>query len=261
MALKPNIGGRAQRWTPDNLGRDVLWNWWSPFDHGTGFMTDDGAGLISNYVDRIRSVAVTATTTARPTWSATRFGGTYPGFTFDGVANCFVTTTLTNIITGATGVEIFMVAQNLDLVTSGLVALRWGTAAAGLTGIQKNGTSSSTVLVTDGTTTRGSGTVNFDSPRIIHTRHTGTTLALSTDGSAELTATCASKNNNGTRFRIGANTAPTAASFFNGYIGDIFITRDLPDTLTRQKGQGFLAWRFGLQANLPDTHPYRWSPP
>lgn len=40
----------------------------------------------------------------------------------------------------------------------------------------------------------------------------------------------------------------------------VFVSGTLP-TLDRQKLEGYLAWKWGLQANLPVGHPYKNSPP
>ena len=57
-------------WSPYLLNPSVLKAWWNADDHGTSYMTDDGAGLISSWIDRIGNVAVTGTTTQRPTWAS-----------------------------------------------------------------------------------------------------------------------------------------------------------------------------------------------
>ena len=98
--------GLSKRFSPYDLGRDILRNWWSADDHGTARMTDDGAGLISSWTDRIAGLAVTAVTAARPTYGATALAGR-PALTFDGVANCLASTSLTNMPTGAQDGEIW----------------------------------------------------------------------------------------------------------------------------------------------------------
>ena len=49
---------------------------------------------------------------------------------------------------------------------------------------------------------------------------------------------------------------------FNGYIQEILIY-DTPLTTTqRQNVEGYLAWKWGLVANLPGNHPFKkWPPP
>lgn len=62
----------------------------------------------------------------------------------------------------------------------------------------------------------------------------------------------------------GAIGAPTGviggAQAFDGAIGEIVSLVD-PTTNERQLVEGYLAWKWGLQAGLPVGHPYRDSPP
>lgn len=47
----------------------------------------------------------------------------------------------------------------------------------------------------------------------------------------------------------------------NGYIAECVLTVNLTDLVTQQKMEGYLAWKWGLQANLPIDHPYYSAPP
>jgi Concanavalin A-like lectin/glucanases superfamily len=67
--------------------------------------------------------------------------------------------------------------------------------------------------------------------------HTGTTAAFS-------------------NFTIGSFTnAPTSQSY-SGDIGDLIVYNSVLTTTQRQQVEGYLAWKWGLQANLPGGHPY-----
>jgi hypothetical protein len=46
----------------------------------------------------------------------------------------------------------------------------------------------------------------------------------------------------------------------HGVIGEIIMVQTT-DTTTRQKIEGYLAWKWGLQANLPNDHPYKNAAP
>lgn len=54
--------------------------------------------------------------------------------------------------------------------------------------------------------------------------------------------------------------ANNAAQRPDGAWGEIIITEDVT-FVTRQKIEGYLAWKWGLVANLPNNHPYRFRPP
>lgn len=241
--------------------------WWAADDHGTSRMTDDGAGVISSWTDRIGGIAVTAATTARPTWAATSFNSAYPGVTFDGVANCLAQTSFAALPTGAVPGEIWMILDNSAPITATETPIRYGGVSAatnrGVACFDEGGdvirflasdaqtnlinTSSQFVGLNVGgawwTTASEFGRVNG---------------APTVPASAVLTTT---PINTGTsRIRIGANNANTAASFFSGVIRHVFITQELT-AIIRLWLESWLAWDSGLQTLLPTTHPFRYVRP
>lgn len=71
-------------------------------------------------------------------------------------------------------------------------------------------------------------------------------------------ATNFSQTANKTSVSIG--TAGTDRSW-RGKISEIISTSFVPSTADRQKIEGYLAWKWGLEANLPADHPYKTAPP
>jgi len=59
-------------------------------------------------------------------------------------------------------------------------------------------------------------------------------------------------------FRLFANRAPSAYIF--GLFGEMVINEDCTVDC-RQKIEGYLAWKWGMVANLPIGHPYKTNPP
>ncbi len=58
---------------------------------------------------------------------------------------------------------------------------------------------------------------------------------------------------------IGNHNAVTKTQNWNGHICEmLFFTGPLP-LRDRQNVEGYLAWKWGLQSNLPSTHPFRYS--
>jgi hypothetical protein len=47
----------------------------------------------------------------------------------------------------------------------------------------------------------------------------------------------------------------------DGKIGEIVILPDTPSAAERQRIEGYLAWKWGLEDNLPESHPYKNSAP
>lgn len=62
--------------------------------------------------------------------------------------------------------------------------------------------------------------------------------------------------------RIGSGETSLGATVqqFNGKIGEVIIM-DIPTTEIQQKTEGYLAWKWGLEANLPLSHPYKAQAP
>jgi hypothetical protein len=50
-------------------------------------------------------------------------------------------------------------------------------------------------------------------------------------------------------------------SFFIGQIGEVVLVAGAVSTAIRQKAEGRLHWKWGLQANLPADHPYKNAAP
>ena len=46
-------------------------------------------------------------------------------------------------------------------------------------------------------------------------------------------------------------------SNFNGNISEVVIYNSIASTQTRQKIEGYLAWKWGLTGSLPNSHPYK----
>ncbi len=52
-----------------------------------------------------------------------------------------------------------------------------------------------------------------------------------------------------------------SSEYFAGSIAEIVIAYTAHDVGTRQRMEGYLAWKWGLQASLPVSHPYYSAPP
>jgi len=47
----------------------------------------------------------------------------------------------------------------------------------------------------------------------------------------------------------------------NGRIAEVVVANTLADAGDRQRLEGYLAWKWGLQGNLPADHPWKAAPP
>lgn len=262
MAVASRGGGTAPTpvvpFVPTDLGA-VLVAWWNADDHGTANMTDDGAGLISQWKDRVGGLALTGATTARPTWTSTAFNSAKAGCTFDATATNLAGTTLTNIPAAAVPSVIWTVGQ----VTTAISGISQAMFAYGVTGNHRRltvdlttgfisardnvGASVQTVAITNGAPFLVAG--QFDAASI--TSYWNGTAAAS--GANTL-------NTTNTRIRIGASASTSANQFFGGAIRHCIVTTALT-TLQRQQLEGWLAWDSGIVLRLPSDHPYKNAPP
>jgi hypothetical protein len=82
------------------------------------------------------------------------------------------------------------------------------------------------------------------------------------NGLQRVTTTNGATFTNSTGLVIGARMGGgTIQNFLNGVIGEVILfNRPLP-TNQRQQVEGYLAWKWGLEANLPSTHPFKLFPP
>ena len=61
------------------------------------------------------------------------------------------------------------------------------------------------------------------------------------------------------RITVGAAVSLTAT--LDGDIAEVVVVNTDTDTATREKIEGYLAWKWGLEGNLPVSHPYKSAPP
>lgn len=239
--------------------------WLSADAHGTARMTDDGSGLISSHTSEDGSaLTVTAATTARPTWLSNAIsspnGNSYSGLSFDGLANCFISTTLTNIPTGATSGEIHILATGVSGAAT-RVAVGYGAATAGqgrrlfkITNNQLRLDDVTTSVLTD-----VSGVISSQ-PFVASGAWIGSTLSGRRNGKVCLPSSISlgtALNTNTTRLRVGANISATADSFWSGIIRHVFITTSLTQ-LQRMQLEAWMLWEIGWQRYcLPNYHPFR----
>lgn len=254
-----HFGYVASAWQPFLLGSSVLSAWWNADDHNqSSLMTDDGAGLISSFKDRAGQMAVTAATTARPTWASNSFNSSYAGLTFDGVANCLVSTTLTTIPTGATAGWAMALASPVTLAT-GTSILNYGLGAATSRNLNKQGGGNDAPQLSDGSTGLNGTPATFLGPHMLYGDWSGTAMNGYLDGTfiTGSPATIASLNTSTTRLRLGATAATTAASFFVGVMRHVFVGAGVLTTAQRQLLEGWMAWDANLTSLLPASHPYK----
>ena len=104
---------------------------------------------------------------------------------------------------------------------------------------------------------------SYSSPFLVQSSHNGSTEYISVNGT--LTPSSfndgQSGNFNITSYGLGVNTNTGDYFTWSGYYGEvIYYNTQLSDT-DRQKVEGYLAWKWGIQATLPGGHPYASAAP
>lgn len=249
---------RTGVWTPSNLAA-ALKAWWSADDHGTANMTDDGGGLISNWIDKVSgTLAITATTTARPTWSAAAFNSAYAGLSFDAVANCLVATSFASLPTSSTPGEIWMSVdqQQASGVASGAILVYGGLTNGIFRRLLCVNNPDGKLHVGDGTGSVSDTLVDFRGLHVIGGIFDINAVGRIDGRNTNPAAAAVTLNTSTTRFRIGANNAATAVSFWLGVVRHCIVTLALTP-MERLRLEGWLAWDGGVQSLLPYNHPFR----
>lgn len=216
---------------PDDILGAKLKAWWAADDHGTANMTDDGSGLISNWVDRIGAMALTATAGARPTWTADGFADAFAGLTFDGVADCMVSTSLGTLPTGSTAGEIWVIFRSLDTdVESDRIVAYGGDSGATSRQITLLSSNHDAPRAGDGVSFNGNNVTGSLDPCIVGALYKATTVSGWVNASdMDNDGTIASLNTGTTRMRIGARNLSAADAFAKCVISDVLITTELTD--------------------------------
>lgn len=110
---------------------------------------------------------------------------------------------------------------------------------------------------TDSTAVGSSGDVSIAtrSGTAINGYRNGTNVVTAANGASFTSATAT--------FFIGGGYLPTPNVFlaFSGWIGDCLVYSGVLSQSDREKLEGYLAHKWGLQGSLPSNHPYKNSPP
>jgi hypothetical protein len=105
------------------------------------------------------------------------------------------------------------------------------------------------------------GTVALNTNSVVSVSRTSNNHALHINGTQDGTAVDANSIGNTLTTGIGVANNYNAGSAFSGQINEILIVSSTLTTSDRQKVEGYLAWKWGMQTNLPSDHPYKLGPP
>jgi len=102
------------------------------------------------------------------------------------------------------------------------------------------------------------GTISINNRILIETTNTGTSLNHFINGINQGSTTVTAYSGSLATTTIGARSSGSSA--ITGSINEIVIFNSALSTAQRQQIEGYLAWKWGLQASLQITHPYYYNP-
>jgi hypothetical protein len=205
-----------------------------------------------------------ATTTSQP--SITTFNG-LNALNFDGT-NDFLGNTTTGITSGTyTGqFNVFYVATRVGSVggavlvdrSSNLIGSSLFNQIGGIFYISSDGmnvSSNTTVNTSTFNAFQNAGNI------VSHQHVSGSRDNFWLNGTAQSVINGTASNITGSAgFRVGAREG-SGLSPWSGLIMEIIVSLNNLTTTNRQQIEGYLAWKWGLTANLPAAHPFKNRPP
>lgn len=236
-------------------------NWFDGFSFfGSTFGQPTG-----NWNDKLGQLIFTSVN--NPTVGSNSING-YPNVSFDATSNQYYATAGTNMNIGSNIFGIFAVVQFRTPTSDGaIITKNGGNAVAGKWGLfRSNAQIQFTVSPTSNTTVSTVYSDTSTDPQIIGAYWDRSNMYLYRNGRlAASNALLNSSNLSNTNSNfIGAHNnaagnGPLSNMYFDGNIGElvVYFTGVSFSASNRQKMEGAMAWRWGLQTRLPSDHPYR----
>jgi hypothetical protein len=259
-------------WTPKKLANLSLWL--DAADPGT--ITLNGS-TVSQWQDKSGNSRHIAQATAvnQPTYQATGLNSR-PTLYFDG-ADWLFTATPGALLRNVAGGSITAVAS-YPIVPAGpgvTIAVQTPISNVRLnlsmntTGFLGSGARRLDADTATGSTASTAQTLNTP---VIHgtiADYTGNSIQLFTDGNAATAGTYSSGGGSSSNTDAGALLVGSATSDFGVTaqnpgtvsVSEVILTNSTTSVADRQRIEGYLAWKWGIVANLPVGHPYKTKPP
>jgi len=204
----------------------------------------------------------TATGSGSPGYSATALNSR-PGITFNGSTQYFSLGNVLNL--GTAPLHAFVVSQYNNTADAALLGKSLAGSASPRYSLLRNAGSMMPLLQT-AAGGNGSGFADTSTAvRQLCMTWDRTTLQLFENGTSRFSVGFSDAGNYTSTytFLIGAyqsatgGVPPTAGFYLNGTISEIVMYQGTLNNDQRQRVEGYLAWKWGIQANLPDAHSYK----
>lgn len=264
QSITPQIGGGISRgfdggisgqgsaaqtlWTPLNLG--IVGTVWHDAADTSKFSFN--TGKVASWTDSYSgTVASQATSGNQPAYSATGLNGA-PGLVFTSASSQNLAS---NTLDMQAPVTVFAVGNYTNATTSPFIGstVNGGLEFRGTTGGQYDVLQQNVGNLGTSTNSSIGGTNAF----ALFTYEL-TTVTFRVNGSVAGTNSTTQQFNHTGNLIIGGTNA---SEFFGGSMGDIISIPAVATLSQVQKIEGYEAWKFGLQGNLPGGHPYKLRAP
>jgi hypothetical protein len=247
--------------TPDKIPGINIAVWFSTMESGSVILDGTTVSQWSDISGNNRH-ATQATKANQPTYTPNGLNGK-PVLTFY-AANPSVMNIPSGQLGGATEASLFWVQKNVNdppissMNAGSFINKNFGDSQ----GANHLPWTDSAVYFQAFSTTRhavGNLTPSFALPRIVEVESKNDLFNLFVDGTVQFTTSTNTYVNPSGLKQIGGDTQFNV--YFLGYAAELIVVSSILSTPHRQQFEGYLAWRWGLQANLVNNHPFKFSPP
>jgi hypothetical protein len=225
--------------TPTMISNCSLW-----LDAADSSTITTSGSTLTGWTDK-SGTGKTININSAPTYSVTGFNNR-PGLTFASGNRLSTTTT-------ALGTSFTLIAVYIVTVNANSVPLAVGLTNSGNeTGIGFNSSTAAYLMYDFGVADSGNTTVTTNNVNLLHVGvKNGSILASYVNGTNPASTPASTYNNTNTTINIGGGGFP-----FVGNLAEVIIYNRAITTIERQQVEGYLAWKWGLQVNVPSSHPY-----
>jgi collagen type I/II/III/V/XI/XXIV/XXVII alpha len=198
----------------------------------------------------------------QPPYGATAFNTSYPGLTFSGAQ--LLRRSITALPAG-TLISVFAVGQMSNVggdnrIVSFGVAGSTDTTGTHYIPLLRYGTLAFITSYSGGDLAAGAAT--YDTPAVFGTVPSGTQHTAYSNGTASSTSFTYPSTYAPSAFGIGADgSASFVSSPLTGIISEVVIVTGAISSADIDRVNGYLAWKYGLQGNLPTGHAYKSAAP
>ena len=255
------------QWVPTQISGSALWLD-AADPNGTGILPSNGSS-IATWIDKSgnnNNANAFATGPQFQSMSQNKLPGMYFGganamsagtIATGTVLSLFAIVRYTNIATPKISIGVWKFPYSSFLYFSGRTTTPYQTIAAQIntsgsytyigldTLIDTNTHLKTAVLTSDTVSANGSLVAGLDGNTATYTSSAGPNTTVDNQ-----------------QFTIGGLTEVGSPQYqLIGYIHEVVLYRAALSTTQRQQVEGYLAWKWGLQGNLPTTHPFKYAPP